>query len=406
MATIRFTGNAGTVAQVDSFTPANVEVSDIFTLTATGLDGNTVAISFTAAATTVANVTAGLTAAWNASTNSLCTVITAADETTYMTLTADTPGVAFSVAATAVNGGANDTQTLTRAVVTANSGPSDWSCAANWSGGAVPGGDADQDVFVEGAIIYFGLDQSAIANALTSLTVKSTRIGTNPASGYLPTYLQIKTSALNIDPHYLSGTQSCLAPIIIDTGETACVIKVYNSGTNSPATKPAVIMKANNAATALEVRKGQVGLAVFDGETATIGTLTESYSTNINNDAFVFLGSGVTVTTINKTGGHLTSQSGATTITQDAGVLLTEGSGAVATMNVKGGTTYPNSTGTIAALNMTGGTTDMTKGAAARTVTTAKLDPGAVFKLDPAIVTLTNQVQPYSSSGVIQLTAA
>jgi hypothetical protein len=113
--------NCGGVPQVDRFTPATVEIGDIFTLTAT--DGvASAAVSFTATAATVANVTAGLTAAWNASGNALHTPITAADVTTSMTLTADTAGVPFSVAPSTTDGGGANTQTLTRTVVTANSG--------------------------------------------------------------------------------------------------------------------------------------------------------------------------------------------------------------------------------------------------------------------------------------------
>ena len=41
---------------------------DKYELTATGLDGSTASVLFTATAATVANVTAGLVTAWNAST--------------------------------------------------------------------------------------------------------------------------------------------------------------------------------------------------------------------------------------------------------------------------------------------------------------------------------------------------
>src|SRR3954469_25164916 len=125
MASKYFIGTAGTTAQVDRFTPANVGIGDTFTLTVTGEDGSTLAISFVATVATVANVTAGLVAAWNASTNPLVTPITAADATTSLTLTADTVGVPFTIATSTTNGGAANTQTLTRAAVTANVGPSD-----------------------------------------------------------------------------------------------------------------------------------------------------------------------------------------------------------------------------------------------------------------------------------------
>jgi len=404
MADVRYTGNAAAVAQVDTFTPANVEVGDIFTLTVTGLDGTSHAINFTATAATVANVTAGLTAAWNASTNVLCTPMTAADGTTEMTLTADTAGDAFSVASTAVNGGAADTQTLTRAATTANAGPKNWNDTGNWSGGAVPGGAANQDVFVEGATILYGLDQSGIANTLDSLNISESQIGSNPAEGYLATNLQIKATVINIGEHYGPSSAAQSAPINIDAGATASTITVWNSGSNG--TMPAIRLKANQANTTITVLKGKVGIAYEDSETTTIGTLTVSYLTNVTTDADVYVGSGLTVTTIIKYGGDLILRSAATTITNTAGTFKTYGSGAITTIYVKGGTVELNSTGTITTLEVTKGDVDCTKSTAARTITTPKVDPGGSFKYDPSIVTLTNKIQPVITAGHVKYTAA
>ena len=451
MATIRFTGNAEAVAQVDTFTPANVEIGDIFTLTVTGLDGTTHAVSFVATAATVANVTAGLVAAWNNDTDALCPPITGADNTPTLPLTADTAGTAFSVASTAVNGGAADTQTLTRAATTANAGPSDWSSADNWSGGAVPGGAASQDVYVEGATILYGLDQSAIANTLSSLNISKSQIGSNPADGYLATYLQIKASVLNIGRHNGPGTAIESTPVNIDVGSTACAITVYNTGTNSTSTLPAVRIKANSASTTLNVKSGKVGVATESGETTTVSSITASSGSS------VYIGSGVTLTTLNVTGGTVqlycaattvnvlsgslttegsgaittmnitggtvvsntsgamttlnmaggtaTIQTIATTVNISGGTLTTEGSTAVTTMNVSGGTVYSKSTGTITTLNIADGmgTVDFTTSKAARTVTTIKLEVGGVLKYDPNVLTITNKVD---SDNPVKLTAA
>jgi hypothetical protein len=403
MSTIRFTGNAETEAQVDTFTPANVEVGDIFTLTVTGLDGTTAVINFTATAATVANVTAGLTAAWNASTNALCTPITAADGTTELTLTADTAGVAFSVAASTTNGGAVDDQTLTRAATNKNEGPSDWSSVDNWSGGALPGGGAGEEVYVEGATILYGLDQSGIANTLTSLNIKESQIGTNPADGYLAFYLQIKATAVSIGHHSGPGTTTEQTPVNIDTGSVSSTVTVYKTGTNSDSTMPAVRLKANNPGTVIRVRKGIVGVAYEDGETTGVSTIAVSYDKNRTADADVFIGAGVTVTTVEQIGGDIVLGCGATTVNAEAGTLTTEGDGAITTLNAKGATVYPNSTGTITTLPITGGTVDFTRSMAARTVTTLKLDEGGVLKYDPAVVTLTNKV---NSDNPVTLTAA
>ncbi len=103
------------VAQVDRFTAATPQVNDVFTLTRLGAS-----VSFVCTVATVANVHAGLTAAWNASPEPRHTSITASDATTSMTLTADDAGIAFEVTPSTADGGGANTQTLVRAVVTAN----------------------------------------------------------------------------------------------------------------------------------------------------------------------------------------------------------------------------------------------------------------------------------------------
>jgi len=398
-ATVRWLGNATAVAQVERYDAGTVEVGDIFTLTVTGLDGVTKAISFTATAATADNVEDGLAAAWNASTNSNCTPVTA-DPNYHIVMTADTAGNAFSITASTTDGGGNDTQTLSKTTITANAGPQDWSSTDNWSGGALPGGAASQDVYINGATILYGLDQSGISNTLDSLNIQQSQIGSNPAAGYLPTYLQIKVTAVNIGAFYGPGTPSESAPINIDTGSTASTIAVYNTGTNS--TQPACRIKANSGSTNIRVLKGSVGIAYEDGETTTIGTLTSSYTSRPTSDADIFIGSGVTMTTLSQTGGGVVLQCGLTTATSEAGTLETAGSGAITTLNAKGATCTLNSTGTITTLNITGGSVDFSKSAGGRTVTTLKLDSGGKLIYDPSIVTLTNKVD---SDNAVTLTA-
>ena len=405
--TIRYIGNTVPVAQVDTITPANVEITDIFYLTVTGQDGRTVVITFVATVATVANVTAGMTAAWNASEDPLCTGITAADGTTEMTLTADTPGEAFSVASTELDGGGVDDQTFTLAATTANAGPKNWNDTENWSGGAVPGGAGSQDVFVEDAVLLYNLDQSGIANALDSLTINNSQIGQNPAAGCLPVFLQIKATIVNIGLATGPGTTTQAAPINIDTGSTASTITVFNTGTNSDSTQPAVRLIANSVSTDVHVKKGKAGIAFDDGNTATVGDILITYDKNKSGDADVFIGEGVTLTNLTEKGGECSLRSAvATLLSLEAGRLYTLGSGTIATMTQKGGSSELNSTGTITALNVLGGTADFTKSAEARIVTTAKLDKGGTLKYDPAKVTMTNQVQPYNASGDITFQAA
>jgi hypothetical protein len=109
-------------AQVDTFTPATIEVGDIFTLTYTDKALNTTAVSFTATATTAANVSAGIIAAWNA--NATLAAVATASGTNTVVLTSTVPGDTFSVASTTTDGGGTDDQTFTRAATTAAAGRS------------------------------------------------------------------------------------------------------------------------------------------------------------------------------------------------------------------------------------------------------------------------------------------
>jgi hypothetical protein len=410
MADIRWTGGATAVAQVDTFTPANVEIDDIFTLTITGWDGTSHAISFTATAATVANVTAGIEAAWNASTNTLCTPITATDNTTTVSLTADVAGVAFSVASTAVDGGGTDTQTFTKASTTASAGPKHWDSADNWDTGVVPGGASGQDVYVENADdeIVYGLDQSGITT-LDSLNIARTftgKIGLNGASGYSGTYLQIKATAVNIGYHYTGGSPAGSGRIMIDTGSTASTITVEGSATASDTNRNAIRVKANSASTNIKVLKGDVGVAVDAGETTTIGTVSMSYDTSKDTDSQVTLGGGVTMTTLNKNAGICYLGCAVTTVNNELGNLNTFGEGAITTINIEGGKLTSNSSGTITTLNILAGTADFTKSLADRTVTTLKIDSGGTLEYDPAVLTITNDIEAYDTNGNLRITGS
>ena len=355
MATKYWLGTAAAVAQVDTFTPANVEEDDVFTLTATAEDGTTtVAISFTATTNNVANVCTGLSAAWNASTNPLCTAVTAADGVTELTLTADVAGVPFYVASSTTEGGGNDTQTLTRAATTASSGPNDWGVAANWSASGVP--EAADNVYFENSTVSvsYGLYAQA-AVALASLHVSQTYSGFIGTANY---YMQILSSILNIGHYYGSGSPTGSGRIKFNLAATACVITIYNSKTSAEETyKQPIRLLCNQANTTITIIKGKVAIAADKpGETSTLGTAYLRYDTTVATDSSLELGSGVTITTVSKSGGDLTLRSACTTLTSTGGTCRVDGSGAITTLNCDGGAISHKGSGTISTLNLDGGT--------------------------------------------------
>jgi hypothetical protein len=409
MAFNRFIGTADAVAQVDNLTvDGTIEVGDIFNITVTGIDGTQKTITYTAVDTVIATVVAGLKTAWDASTSTLCTTVTSANASPILTLTANTAGVGFSVTVetTEAGGGAADDQTFGRSEGTHNSGSGEWEIATNWSAGEIPGASASADVYVEGATILYGLAQSEIVNTLDSLTVSDSQIGSNNADGFFPSYLDIKSTTVNINKHGGPGTVSHDSPVNIDTGTVASTITTYDSGRNSPTTKPSINILANSASTTVNMRKGIAGIATNASETATIGTLNIDYVDNPKTDVEAFIGSGVTITTLTKNGGSLTSLSApTTTLTNNLGDVVLDATGAITTVTCNAGTIYADNAGTIttAQADKTG-TIDFTRTANAHAVTNMKVGKGATIKYNPATMTLgAGKVQSVETTGSVTI---
>ncbi|MCK5601059.1 hypothetical protein KAR91_04265 [Candidatus Pacearchaeota archaeon] len=272
-----------------------------------------------------------------------------------------------------------------------------WATAANWSPAGVPVNS--DDVYFENSSqdVTADWDQSAVT--LDSLSIEQSYTG---KIGDDSNYLQIGATIVNIGQHTGPGTPVGSGRLKIDLGSAASTVVVHNTGSPADTNKPAVRLQANHANTTIEVRKGSGGVAVETGETTTVSKITISYVSQVNSDADVFIGPGVTLTTLEQTGGDCVLECAATTVNSSAGTLTTSGSGAITTLNAKGTTVNSSSSGTITTCNITGGTVDFTKSATARTVTTLKLESGGALKYDPNVLTITNKVD---SDNPVTLTA-
>ena len=160
----------------------------------------------------------------------------------------------------------------------------------------------------------------------------------------------------------------------------------------------------------LTVYKGKVEVGTDTADTTSaFALITSSYDTKVNTDTDIFIGTlAVSVPTLNILGGDVYLDTGAATANVKAGSLYTTGTGAITTLNVNGGTVTSNSTGTITTLNVFdgSGTVDFTKSNATRVVTTATLDPSGVLKFDDSVLTLTNNIKPYTAARNITYTAS
>ncbi len=374
MATIIWRGDAPAVAQINTVTPANVGIGNTFTVTINGK-----AITVTATATTVANVTALLAAAIAATTIPEFLELTATDNTTNVLLTANTAGVPFTQTSSASGG----TATNTTATATASTGPNDWSVAANWVGAAVPVNS--DDVFIDGTVdILYGLAQSAVT--LTSLSIAGSYTGNigNPLYNpngyyeYRKTRLEIGASTTNVG----KGAGAGSGRIRLSLGAVTTAINVYNTGA---ALDPfgALDVQGNGGNTyTCNLFKGSVAFASEPSQVAVL-VINQGFQTNQAGDVTLYLGSGVTLTTMAQSGGTVTMYAGATTYSMLAGSVTVIGTGAFTTLTIEGGSVSYQSSGTITTLKVgTGATLDKSEDQRATTITNTTLLPGSTL-LDP-----------------------
>jgi len=387
--------------QGDKEAIANVQASTITGTWATDDTGTLTcagkSVVFTVGATeTIAAVVAGLVALWNASLEGALEEVTALDASPDITMTADTAGTPFVF--TTSEDTAGDGEIGNPADSTANSSPADWDANENWDTGTAPA--AADSVYLQNtdADVKWGLGQSAVTLAVLEarqsftgdIGLPRTNVaGTHNFSEYRDAYLAIGATICRIGQG--DGTGSRRLKINFGTVQTAAT--VYNSGTRIESDVPAVLLKGTHASNVLTVLRGDVGVAFFAGETAVIATLTVGYVRNVGNDATVYCGAGVTLTTVNKRGGKLTVQSAVTTLTHDAGEMDVLGSATVGTLDLFGGTVYYQSSGTVTTANVSdGGHLDFSRDTQARIVTNCNLYKGGKISDPHKTVTWTNGI--------------
>lgn len=393
------TGTSTAVAQVATYTPATIQATDIFTLTASADNGDTAVVSFTATDTSATTTSAGLIAAWNASTHRLCTGITASGSSTVI-LTADTPGVPFSVASSTTDGGGANTQTFTGVATTANVGQSDVGLAANYYGNALPGNSGDS-LTIDGrnvAALAYGKNRSAQTYDLFRIWKSNAyNVGLAPSSTN-PTaeYLRAGATATKIGEAPSDGsTPSGASFIAHDGGTVAGTWTIYDSNQTGVNGLPVVLIKAINASNVLNlVGNAAVGVAVLNpGEASTFATINQD-----GQGSRLTIGSGVTLTTLTQTKGFCELRCAATTVTQDGGELKTTGSGAITTLKV-GGKADLQSTGTVTTITvMSSGDLNCSNQDAARTITTINAYPGAKINIACSGLTITNPIHVIGGS--------
>jgi hypothetical protein len=391
MATVIWRGGAPAIAQVVTVTPANVEINDVFNILSEDDYGATQAtVTFTASAATVANVTAGLTAAWNASRSPFCTGITASDSTTHVTLTADTAGIPFYIDTSTVDGGGANTQTLTAATATANSGPNAAAVAYNWSGNAVPGAGDTVHIPAGSPSLLYDLDMDGWATTEFIVDGHSGQIGRFGDYG-----LSAPLRYLKLDPSSVRiiGDGSLVA---IDCGANACYVHVNHTGTPSSTERRAVYL-LGTAFTTIEHLSGTTGIAAYANnsvgtdETATVTTSLLVTGGNVFCGSVDFTGATVRIT---GAASILTLYTTVPTLVVTGGATVYDESIGWTTCSITNATVYANAFTNAAA---TYATTNLYEGhnlitnetLTAKTFTTVNVYGSGVRKYDVDITTWT-----------------
>lgn len=376
-------GKADAVAQVGDFKITAYDVTTTYIVT---IGDKTISTLGTGG--TIATTITALLALLQASTHPYFSNITwsspAADT---IRGTANTAGVPF-VATFTKTGGAGTVNAY--AAVTVNSGPNDWTTANNWSDNVVPV-NTDTVIFRDNAVdVLWGLDQSAVhplkVQVYQSYTgrigLDYTKFATSSSSvadayEYRTVYLTFAyCPTLEIGENVGPGSQDGSGRILIDTGTAvASNIEIFNTASASEDTgRPAVRLKGARIDSNVFIRSapGGVGIAAeIPGETSQFAKVSISDS---GGTSTVQIGSGVTLTTFEQTGGNNVLRAAATiaTVRCMGGTLRTEGDFTATLVIADGGTIYANHTKTAGsaitrAFAKNGGTIDGTQSNQART---------------------------------------
>lgn len=395
MATVKWRGGVVAVAQVSAGSIDTFDAASTYTVTIGGY-----AISV-AGDTNTATTAANLVSALNGSTHPYFAAVTwAVPSGSTVRGTGDVAGAPF-LAALTVTGG---TGTVTDfADTTACTGPHHASAAANWSGGALPA-SADLVIVDSGPSILYGLDAFS-ATALARVSVRqgfTSKIGLEASQfatsldgettdsevpEYRDSYLEITADEVVVGEHIGPGSPSGSPRVCLDQKKAgASVLDVLNTSTTAVNSRPAVRYKAAHASADVLVKfaPGGVGVAVEPGDTSTVGDV---WVGDDSTASALYLGEGVTVTTVEVHGGQsrLAAAATVTSVTCNGGELeITGYDYLITTLNVHGGTvtdTHENTGGAEwTTINLYGGKLLLPLASAdtARAYTTLNLYAGRV----------------------------
>ncbi|WP_397570666.1 hypothetical protein [Schlesneria sp. T3-172] len=385
MAIKRWLGNAAAIADVWTISLSGTVISQIYTVTI-----NSKTVQYVAdGAATVSTVLAGLRAALSAISPSPpveFTELTAATLPTVgpftsLTLTGNTPGKPHTISV-GTSGAASFSITNT----TPATGPNDFKNALNWSGGVAPA-NSDTLVFDNGSVACkYGLSTTLTGIVVSVERGYSGQIGLPfiNSDNSTTTYAEYRPTSLTLDGGTLICNSADISRCNLDFGSTDAVIRVLNSGVRADQGTPVVLITGGDSATELDVTKGDVGVAFYQGTTAEIPSIKSGFAASPLSDASIIVGPGATLDVVEKNGGYFGSRSDVVTLSQGVagGVVDLHDAVEVTTINCYAGTVNLNTTGTIGTINLYGKSTLNADG-------------------DPRAKTITNPINVYAKDVTI-----
>lgn len=363
VSTREYVGSAALVAKVITVTPGGtIAATDTFTVTI----GN-VSFTFPATTTTVAHVVTGLynliVASQAIGGSQGWAGITPTDSVTTLTLTQTNPGEDFTVSAAINNVSGGAAPTLTVATTTANSGPSQYDLAANWSGNAIPA-NGDTVIIERTYQLLYG-DLSAVTAARLIVRDFSGQIGLPPINA-IGGYPEYRSQYLLLSATLLDQLQNVSGATAYNVGSVQTLANIY-SGAGNQDTFAGTRLLGTHASNVLNALGGSVGVATEAGEAATLTTFT------VGSGATLELGLGCTLAAGTQDGGTLidyASMSGALVINGGTATLIDKPTITGATSVYQDGTLIVNGNCTFtAAVTLFGGTMDLSQDTRLATVT-------------------------------------
>jgi hypothetical protein len=389
MANITWTGNAQSIAQVDTITiSSSVAGSELIAVTINGKTFSYTTVSGDTIDTIAANLAIVLSSAQAPEFQEILWSNTAS--TAVVTCIALTPGVPFTLAVLVTGG----TVAATDATIVASAGPYDASSLPNYSTGALPSA-SDNFTWATGNILYGLGSLSALTLTTVNLICNSGNLGLpdqnpNGYAEYRSTSLVFGgASAVNVGTGIVAPN-FCRFKV---NGSSTCKVKVdTGAGVAANVAAPSTLITSGGTESlTISVITGAVGLALDVGESITVanlyvGVFAPPGSVAASDEAAAAVwGAGATITASTLNAGQVLAAA-STALTMEGGTATVQNGSNIGAVTVRGGGQFIfNSTGTIGvvAISGKGSVFDLTGDPRAVTSITSLSCTGGGYFLDP-----------------------